>query len=216
MANKLAWRTFDGNSWSDETVVADVEQVANLAMVADQGNLALLFSANTEQKVVVFDEHGNPALPAKNDQSDDARFAVLEQQTAAYAALTSSPPSLRSFVVASAYYRGAVRYVHSGVDPTGPLLWQTYRPATNKWSTSEYTFPNTACGPGPAVCVFAGVLHCFHQGVDSENGDGNTNVYWCVSDGLDWSADRATPFTSPSALAIAAHAGMLFCAYLRD
>jgi hypothetical protein len=212
----LVWRTFDGNSWSTETQVPDAGQVAGLAMVVDQGKLALLFSVNAEQKVVVFDEKGKPAAPINNDQPDDVRFAVLKQQTEAHTAFTPSPPSLRSFIVASAYYRGAVQYVYSGVDPAGPLLWRTYRPTAAEWSTSEYTFPNTACGPGPAVCVFAGVLHCFHQGVDSAKADGNTKVYWSVSDGLGWSADRATPFSSPSALAVAAHAGVLFCAYLRD
>jgi hypothetical protein len=58
-------------------------------------------------------------------------------------------------------------------------------------------------------------LHCFHRGVDSEKNDTTTRIYWSVSDGLGWSADRQTPFASPGPLTVAAYAGKLYCAYVK-
>jgi hypothetical protein len=210
VANTLVWRTFDGNSWSAETSVADAQEPKDLAMVVCQGKLNLLFSTN-EAKVLPFNVHGAAEEVTADSEGDDIRFAELKYQKVAYDAL-SGHPGLRQFVVASAYYRGAVRYVHTGEDPTGPLFWRTFLPT--EWS-EEYTFPNTACGPDPAVCVFAGALHCFHRGVDSEKTDNTTRIYWSVSDGLGWSADRRTPFSSPDPLAVAAYAGKLYCSYVK-
>ncbi|MBB5157053.1 hypothetical protein [Saccharopolyspora phatthalungensis] len=189
-----------------------MDDPADLAMVVQQEKLNLLFSADDEEKVLPFDEKGSAGQVISNDETDEQRFAELNSQTEAYQALSVIEPSLREFIVASDCYRGAVRYVHAGEDPTGPLFWRTFR--STKWS-SEYTFPNTACGPDPAVCVFAGVLHCFHRGVDGENVD-NTTIYWSVSDGLGWSADRQAPFSSPVPITVAAHAGKLFCAYVKS
>ncbi|PKW16337.1 hypothetical protein [Saccharopolyspora spinosa] len=212
MANTLVWLTFDGNSWSPETPVGDADDPTDLAMVVQQDKLNLLFSTKSAKKVLTFDEKGKAGQVAVNAETDDQRFAELKSQTEAYQALPVTRPSLRKFIVASACYRGAVRYVHTGEDPTGPLIWRTFLSA--KWS-SEYTFPNTACGPDPALCVFAGVLHCFHRGVDGENPD-NPRIYWSVSDGLGWSADRQTPFFSPAPITVAAHVGKLFCAYVKS
>ncbi len=155
---------FDGQSWSSDTLVPDMQTNAGISAVHFNGKIYCFHGGFTNSSLYcnIFD--------GTNWSGDTA---VLNTDL--------------SFTPSAVVYNGSIYVFHHGNEEDGQL-WCNITDGAGNWR-GDVRVPNTTLWHGPSAVVLNSEILCFHQGYDSGSGDYNL---WVNTMGTDnnWLGDQ--------------------------
>ncbi|MCP2257163.1 hypothetical protein LX15_000848 [Streptoalloteichus tenebrarius] len=179
---KLYSVTFSNNTWESERIeISGASSPLGPGLTAYRGNVYCAYQ-KTDAEVALWVNDGKQWKDTEKPMSGEVKGS----------------PTL-------AAYQARLWCAYPGREEGSSLNWSTY--VEPSWRLQQ-DFPQYVDGSQPALCVYSGLLHCFHVDTDG------TSLVWSTSRGDGWSQDQWTGLVSKTAAGLAPLKDKLYCVYV--